>query len=100
MTDVLRAVKQLSVGISAGADRIPAEAWRLSIPRLNVHLALLLNACMRHCYLPSMLMRTTLVQLSPVVPLHRRVFPSGLKPAFSCQTLTDLRMRKDFSESI
>ena len=60
---VVRGVKELPVGKSAGADGIPGEVLRLSNHRLNVHVALLLNSCVRHCYLPQLLMRTTLVPL-------------------------------------
>ena len=63
VSDVAIAVKQLATGKSAGADGIPADVLRLSIPRLNIQLSMFLNACMRHCYLPSLLMRTTLVPL-------------------------------------
>ena len=61
--DVAKCVKQLPVGKSAESDGIPGEVLRLSLPRLNVYLAIFLNACMRHCYLPSAFMQTTLVPI-------------------------------------
>ena len=61
--EVSEALKQLSVGKAAGVDGVPAEVWKGAPRRLVVHLTLFINACFRHCHLPPLLMRTTLIPL-------------------------------------
>ena len=54
---------QLPMGKSVGADEVPAEVLKQSSKRLRTLLSLLINACLRHCYLPKLLMRLTLIPL-------------------------------------
>ena len=61
--DVTEALKHLSIGKAAGVDGIPAEVWTGAPRRLVVYLTLFINACVRHCYLPPLLMQTTLIPL-------------------------------------
>ena len=57
------AVKKIASGKSAGVDGVPGEVWKGAPHRLPVHLTLFVNACFRHCHLPALLMRTTLIPL-------------------------------------
>ena len=60
---LISAIQQLKHGNSCGPDGIPAEAIKHSGHLLSVHLTLLFNMCLCHCYLPNELIRTTVVPL-------------------------------------
>ena len=61
--ELISAIQQLKHGKSCGPDGIPAEAIKHSGHLLSVHLTLLFNMCLCHCYLPNELIRTTVVPL-------------------------------------
>jgi hypothetical protein len=61
--DLCNAIQQLKCRKSCGPDGIPAEALKHSGHVLSVHLTLLFNMCLCHCYLPNELTKTTVVPL-------------------------------------
>ena len=61
--DMCNAIQQLKCCKSCGPDGIAAEAIKYSGHLLSVHLTLLFNMCLCHCYLPSELIKTTIVPL-------------------------------------
>ena len=60
---LIRCLDQLPKGKSAGVDGVPAEVLQGGSHRLRVLLAMFINACLCHCWLPPMLMRTILIPL-------------------------------------
>lgn len=61
--DLCNAIQQLKCHKSCGPDGIPAEAIKYSGHLLSVHLSLLFNMCLCHCYVPDDLIKTTVVPL-------------------------------------
>jgi hypothetical protein len=61
--DMCNAIQQLKCRKSCGPDGIAAEAIKYSGHLLSVHLTLLFNMCLCHCYLPDELIKTTVVPL-------------------------------------
>lgn len=63
LVDVSNAIKQLKCRKACGPDGIPAEAIKHAGHLLSVHLTLLFNMCLSHCYLPKDLTMTTVLPL-------------------------------------
>ena len=63
LNEIDNCMKQLPAGKSAGLDGVPGEVLKMASHRLRVHIAVFINACIKHCYLPPLLMRTILVPL-------------------------------------
>jgi hypothetical protein len=61
--DLRDAIQQLKCRKSCGPDGMNAEALKHSGHVLSVHLTLLFNMCLCHCYLPDELIKTTVVPL-------------------------------------
>ena len=56
-------VSKLECGNSAGPDGISAECFKFSNTKIHVLLPLLFSMCLSHCYLPSTLIKTTIVPI-------------------------------------
>ena len=56
-------VSKLECGKSAGPDGISAECFKFSDTKLHVLLSLLFSMCLSHGYLPSALIKTTIVPI-------------------------------------
>lgn len=63
LIDVSNAIKQLKCHKACGPDGIQSEAIKYGGHLLAVHLTLLFNMCVSHCYLPKGLMMTTVLPL-------------------------------------
>ena len=56
-------VSKLECGKSAGPDGISAECFKFSNAKIHVSLLLLFSMCLSHGYLPSALIKTTIVPI-------------------------------------
>ena len=56
-------MSKLECGKSAGPDEISAECFKFSNTKMHVLLSLLFSMCLSHGYLPSTLIKTTIVPI-------------------------------------
>ena len=62
-TDVVRSVEKMKCRKACGPDGISTEAIKFGGHLLTVHLTLLFNLFLSHCYMPSDLLKTTVVPI-------------------------------------
>jgi len=60
MSDIFSAVNQQKKGKSAGPDGLAMEAFIYGGPRLSVHLSILYNLFLKHCYVPDSFVQSTI----------------------------------------
>ena len=87
---ITECVSQLPVGKAVGADGVPAEVLRHSSLRLRTMLSLFINACLRHCFLPDLFMRLTLIPL----------LKNKLKPSTDSENYRLIAIASSFSKLI
>ena len=63
LRDIDECIAKLPTGKSAGLDGVPGEVFIMASHRLRVNISIFINACLRHCFLPPLVMRTILVPL-------------------------------------
>ena len=60
---IIEIVSKLECAKSAGPDGISAECFKFSDTKIHVLLSLLFSMCLSHGYLPSALIKTTIVHI-------------------------------------
>ena len=88
ISTITECVAKLPVGKAVGADGVPAEVLRHSSLRLRAMLSLFINSCLRHCFLPELLMRLTLIPL----------IKNKLKPSTDSENYRMIAIASSFSK--
>ena len=63
ISDVSNMCKRLSINKAVGVDDIPGEIYYYSSHRMHILLAIFINACLRHNFIPQIIIKTVLIPI-------------------------------------